>query len=486
MKKILQSALLLTFGLSFAQTLPFYEGFNYPTVGSKLVAYSTTSLVGTTGLGTWSAVANPIPTELMLATNLAPAATAWTGTDFVTGVTHATGATTAITTTSSIKGVVGQYFEISYTITNRTAGSIAITFGGGTNATAAATITATGSYTTIAALADTPTKFKITPTTDFDGTVSNVSIKQNGLSVDDVLIVDSPTTPAVWTAAGLPAVSGKAVAFAGSGIDPELVFNNQTSGKVYSSFVFKATADAANGSTTATGFYSFMSVGTPVGTAAGANLYSASVMIRNSGVGTYNLGLSKSNSITECVWGPTNYTLNQEHVIVISYDNIGDAVGTNQTASLWIDPAINATEPVATLSQNSPTTAVERPNIDRVKILQASSSSTPGIVLDEIRVANTWAGVTTTTLALQPLGTNTFNSTLALKIYPNPVSNGIFYIASTTDLEKEVTIFNTLGQQVLQTKTNNEAINVSNLNKGTYFVKITEAGISATKKLIIQ
>ena len=237
MKKILQSALLLTFSLSFAQTLPFYEGFNYPTVGSKLVAYSTTSLVGTTGLGTWSAVANPVPTELMLATNLAPAATAWTGTDFVTGVTHATGATTAISTTSSIKGVVGQYFEVSYTITNRTAGSINITFGGGTNATAATGIIASGSYTTIAAAADTATKFKITPTTDFDGTVSNVSIKQNGLSVDDVLIVDSPTTP-VWTAAGLPAVSGKAIAFVGSGIDPELVFNNQTSGKVYSSFVF--------------------------------------------------------------------------------------------------------------------------------------------------------------------------------------------------------------------------------------------------------
>ena len=485
MKKILQSALLLTFSLSFAQTLPFYEGFNYPTVGSKLVAYSTTSLVGTTGLGTWSAVANPVPTELMLATNLAPAATAWTGTDFVTGVTHATGATTAISTTSSIKGVVGQYFEVSYTITNRTAGSINITFGGGTNATAATGIIASGSYTTIAAAADTATKFKITPTTDFDGTVSNVSIKQNGLSVDDVLIVDSPTTP-VWTAAGLPAVSGKAIAFVGSGIDPELVFNNQTSGKVYSSFVFKVTADAANGSTTATGFYSFMSVGTPVGTAPGANNYSASVIIRNSGAGTYNLGLSKTNSITECVWGPTNYTLNQEHVIVISYENIGDAVGTNQVANMWIDPTINATEPVATLSQNNPTTAVDRTNIDRVKILQASSISTPGIVLDEIRVANTWAGVTTTTLALQPLGTNTFNSTLALKIYPNPVSNGKFYIDSITNLEKDVTIYNTLGQQVQKSKASNEGIDVSNLNKGTYFVKITEAGISATKKLVIQ
>jgi hypothetical protein len=40
---------------------------------------------------------------------------------------------------------------------------------------------------------------------------------------------------------------------------------------------------------------------------------------------------------------------------------------------------------------------------------------------------------------------------------------------------------------MLKAKTvSEEAINVSNLNKGTYFVKITEAGITATKKLIIQ
>jgi len=72
-------------------------------------------------------------------------------------------------------------------------------------------------------------------------------------------------------------------------------------------------------------------------------------------------------------------------------------------------------------------------------------------------------------------------------MYPNPVSDGELYISSTTNLEKEVLIFNTLGQQMLKAKTvSEEAINVSNLNKGTYFVKITEAGITATKKLIIQ
>ncbi len=472
MKKILLSSLLLTFCFSFGQTLPFYEGFNYSPAGTKLIGYSTTSLVGTTGLGGWTAVANPTPAELMLSTNLASTASNWTGNDFVTGVTHTPGSTTSITTASSIKGVIGQYFEVSYTITNRTAGSISITFGGGTNATASATITASGSYTTITALDDTNTKFRIIPTSEFDGTVSNVSIKKNGLSVDDVLIAESP----IWTATGLPATTGKSIGFVGSGVDPELLFNNQTSGKVYSSFIFKVTADAST--TTATGFYSFMSLGS-----SNENFYSASVMIRNSGTGTFNLGLSKTNSITECVWNTTNFTLNQEIFVVISYENIGDAVGTNQIANLWINPTVNPTEPAVTLFQSSPTTDVSRTNIDRIKILQASSGSTPTIILDEIRVANTWGDVTSTTLAL---GTTTFNSISNLSIYPNPVTNGKLFISSSSNLEKEVVIFTTLGQQVIQDKTVSEAINVAALSQGTYFVRITEAGLTTTKKLIIK
>ena len=71
-------------------------------------------------------------------------------------------------------------------------------------------------------------------------------------------------------------------------------------------------------------------------------------------------------------------------------------------------------------------------------------------------------------------------------MYPNPVLNGKLYISSTSNLEKEVAIYNTLGQEIFQSKTNTQAINVSSLSKGTYFVKITEAEITATKKLIIQ
>ena len=301
---------------------------------------------------------------------------------------------------------------------------------------------------------------------------------------DDVTIVASP----LWTNTFLPAAAGNAITFVGSGIDPELKFTNTTSGNLYSSFVLNIVdaptaivASTTNPNYSApTGFYSFAAdvidpVTSLIGTA-----YSASVIFRkNITTGKYNLGLSKSNNIDECVWSTTEFDFNSQHVILISYENIGNVDPLNQVAKLWIDPT-SANQPVATLNQNNPTTVISRGNIDRIKLLQASSATTPTILIDEIRVANNWVQAIGGSLGIVNFNTSNFT------IYPNPVKNGKFYITSTSDLEKEVTVFNTLGQQVLQTKTNTDAVNVSQLNKGTYFVKITEAGISETKKLVIQ
>ncbi|UMB52853.1 lamin tail domain-containing protein [Lutibacter sp. A64] len=71
-------------------------------------------------------------------------------------------------------------------------------------------------------------------------------------------------------------------------------------------------------------------------------------------------------------------------------------------------------------------------------------------------------------------------------MYPNPVSNGKLYMASNNKLTRNVTIYTLTGQQVysknLQTK---EYLNISNLNKGIYIVKIEEGGKIATRKLVV-
>lgn len=317
---------------------------------------------------------------------------------------------------------------------------------------------------------------------------------------DDVTIVTSPT----WTNTVLPSASGNAISYVGSGIDPELKFTDTNSGSLYSSFVFSATDAATIVSATAaaaaatppttvpagvdpdkstpTGIYSFSTENVIAGVS--TTEYSASIMFRKifGTTNKFNLGLSKSNNASECVWSTTEYDFNTQYVVVISYENIGDADALNQIANFWVNPASNSQIPAVTLSQNNPTTSITRTHIDRIKLLQASSTSTPSLIIDEIRVANNWGQ------ALGGAATLTVSDIKKsdLKIYPNPVSNGKLYIASTSNLERDVTIYTTLGQQVKQSKVNNEGMDVSNLSKGTYFVKITEDGKTATKKLVIQ
>jgi len=77
------------------------------------------------------------------------------------------------------------------------------------------------------------------------------------------------------------------------------------------------------------------------------------------------------------------------------------------------------------------------------------------------------------------------NQIAGLNIYPNPVTNGKFFISTDANSEKSVAIFDVLGKQVVKT-TATESVNVSNLNAGVYIVKITEEGKTATRKLIIK
>jgi len=339
------------------------------------------------------------------------------------------------------------------------------------------------------------------------------TLSPNTNVTDDVTIVAGLPNTVSPTPAVLPTASGAAISFVGSGIDPELKFTNTTSGSLYSSFVFTAadvttivdapTAAAATTppttvpagvdvtKSTPTGIYSFLSEGTDPITFLPTSTYTADVMFRkNIATSKFNLGLSKSNSSTDCVWSPTEYDFGTQHLIVISYENIGDAVDTNQVANLWIDPATSA-KPAVTLTQSNPISAVDgstpvkiaRTNIYGIKLLQASSSSTPTLVIDEIRVANNWGeaigGAPTLGVAKMDLS--------SLKVYPNPVTNGKLYISSVNPVEKQVAIYSILGQKVFDTKTtNNSEINVSKLAKGAYILKISEEGLSNTKKLIIQ
>jgi hypothetical protein len=78
------------------------------------------------------------------------------------------------------------------------------------------------------------------------------------------------------------------------------------------------------------------------------------------------------------------------------------------------------------------------------------------------------------------------NEISGLNMYPNPVKNGNLYITSDSNNAKSVAVYDILGKQVLNAKTSNNAVNVSNLKGGAYIVRITEEGKTDTRKLIIE
>jgi hypothetical protein len=112
--------------------------------------------------GTTASDTAPLGSELAAVTGTG---TNWTlaGTNLnVGGYTHTVGSVVALTTT--LAAVSATYYQITYTITGRTAGSITIAYGG----TSTSGITATGAT---GPLSSSTAVLTITPTTTFDGTV---------------------------------------------------------------------------------------------------------------------------------------------------------------------------------------------------------------------------------------------------------------------------------------------------------------------------
>lgn len=243
-------------------------------------------------------------------------------------------------------------------------------------------------------------------------------------------------------------------------------------GVVYYSLIVQLNnADGLNANDTA-GEY-FLSLGATAGTSV-TNLPARLYVKAGSTAGTYNLGiLNTSGGTVTPTYAPQD--LGSATVfVVVKYD-----LGTN-TASLFINPAIGGSEGAATVTNNTGT-GTAAAQIASVCIRQAGTvaAGTGNFLLDTIRVGSTWAYVTSGSL-----GTSDRNIA-GLKLYPNPVTGGTLNVQTDLGDTKEVAIFDVLGKQVVKTSTEG-TVNVSNLKTGVYMVKITEAGKTATRKLVIK
>jgi len=71
-------------------------------------------------------------------------------------------------------------------------------------------------------------------------------------------------------------------------------------------------------------------------------------------------------------------------------------------------------------------------------------------------------------------------------LYPNPVTTGKIYITTAKKQPKKILIFDVLGTQVLETTILGKELNVSELDKGVYVMRVFEKDKVATRKLIIK
>ena len=71
------------------------------------------------------------------------------------------------------------------------------------------------------------------------------------------------------------------------------------------------------------------------------------------------------------------------------------------------------------------------------------------------------------------------------KLCPNPANKGYVDIISKTDKTKEVTVFDVLGQQIINTSLTSDRLDIAKLSSGIYIVKIEQGEATVTKKLIV-
>lgn len=251
---------------------------------------------------------------------------------------------------------------------------------------------------------------------------------------------------------------GNSATFAGAGVDPRTLFTDTTAGTLYASFLMNVTDYSA---VTTDGAFTYFAVLTNA-----AGDFMGRVFIKKTG-GQYQLGLTSgttTDNYTTATYDPT-VTL----YVVLGYDF------TANSLKMWVNPNV-ATFTAATPATLTDTPATAITSLGGFLLRQDSNTLTPAMTIDELRVATTTGGLLKTAQ----------NNIEGLAIYPNPVSNGVMYIETQNNDVKEVAIFDILGKQVLNTTVTETAVNVSTLKTGVYIVKITEAGKTATRKLVIK
>ena len=260
------------------------------------------------------------------------------------------------------------------------------------------------------------------------------------------------------TMAGYPSsgVGGSAMISPSGSEDVNRTFTAQTSGNVYGSALVSISAVSSGNY-----FIHLKDTG---------NNFRARVGAKDDGSGKILFGIGAVSSTL--TYGTSVFDLDTTYLLVFSYN-----IDTGES-KLYVLTAVTSTEPTAAEATNTGTAGTE---ISSVAMRQ--SSNIPSASIDGIRVALNWSDIMSNATA--SIKDNTIEG---FATYPNPITNSTFTITSNSSSKKTITIFNVLGKKVLSSSFSGvkSNVDVSTISAGIYILKVTEAGKTASKKLVIR
>lgn len=303
----------------------------------------------------------------------------------------------------------------------------------------------------------------------FDYTVPGALQTQSGYTAlnsgDDISIVAGNLS---YT--DLPASIGNKINFAGAGIDAKYDITPVSADTIYYSFLVKINDISAvtdpNG-----GYFA--------GFGANDTNFGGTIWTKKVDNSTFKFGSEvRTATGNGTTWSTTDYNVGDTYLVVGSYTFVAGT--NNDVAKLWINPTLGlTTEPTPTI-EDQWTASTDLASIVHFFFRQDSAVETPDLDIDELRIGTSWADVT----PIDPSASTKENNIEGLNIFPNP-ANDVLNITSNSTADKNVQLFDLTGKKVLDVTTVSQ-VNVSTLKAGIYVAKISEAGKTATRKVVIK
>ena len=253
-----------------------------------------------------------------------------------------------------------------------------------------------------------------------------------------------------------------------TGEDVHKTFTAQTSGTVYVSCLVNVTTATTGGD------YFFHLGATTIGTT-----FRGRVFVKRDASNNLSFGIAQST--TNVNYTPAIYALNTTYLIVLKYDIIADA--TNDVASIFINPPLNAAIPTTGWLSNTDVAGTDLANIGSIALRQGGAQTAAALKLDGVRVGTSWSDIVgeNTTLSL---------STPAVKESSIIVfhENGALKVSAGKNSIKNIRVFDLRGVLIAQQNdVNATTTTIKNItaSKQPVLIQITsEDNKTVTKKTI--